>query len=143
MDVSPRWRIWLGLLAVPQLITGTWAVVASRNWYEDFPGGGRHWVAVDGPFNHHLSVDAGSGFLATGVLLVIAAAWLERRVVQAALVTLLAFAVPHFVYHVTHIKDAMSDADNALSLGGQAFGVILALVLLVRSTARPRARQEV
>ena len=37
----------------------------------------------------------GALFLATGVLMLMAAVWLERRLVLAALVTWLLFAVPH------------------------------------------------
>ena len=34
--------------------------VAPKSFYEDFPGAGRVWVAVDGPYNEHLVRDVGS-----------------------------------------------------------------------------------
>ena len=35
-------------------VVGLWAAVAPHSFYDDFPGGGRHWVAVDGPFSFFL-----------------------------------------------------------------------------------------
>jgi len=134
----PQWvRFALIALAVPQLATGLWAVIDPSGWYDGFPGGGRNWVSVDGPFNHHLAGDAGAGFLATGVVLALAALWFERRVVQMALITLLAFAVPHFLYHLNN--NALSGSDSAISYGGLAFAVAVPAVLLFLSTRRATA----
>lgn len=63
---------------------GAWASFLSNRFYDSFPGGGRQWIAGDGPFNEHLVSDTGVGFLAVGVVAALAAAWLERRLVQAA-----------------------------------------------------------
>ena len=75
-------RILLGLvyLTVTFLQIGVWATFATRSFYDDFPGLGRRWVAGDGPYNAHLASDAGLGFLAVGVVLLLAAIWMERRV---------------------------------------------------------------
>ena len=56
-----RW-VRLGMvvtLAVPQLVTGLWAVIATRNWFERFPGVDPRLVAAEPPFNAHLATDAG------------------------------------------------------------------------------------
>ena len=137
----PHWvRLGLIALAVPQLSTGLWAVLDPSGWYEGFPGGGRTWVSADGPFNHHLAGDAGAGFLATGVILVLAAVWFERRVVQTALLAMLAFAIPHFASHLNN--NALSGSDSAMSYGGLAVTVLGPIVLLL-VTARPTRRTEV
>ena len=55
-----RWiRIALGYLAFVSLEVGIWAQFAPRSFYDDFPGLGRAWVRVDGPFNEHLVRDVG------------------------------------------------------------------------------------
>lgn len=125
-----RWvRIGLALIAVPQLITGLWAILAPRNWYDEFPGVGPSLVAAEPPFNTHLATDAGAGFLATGVALLAAALIARRSGVYIALLTYLVFAVVHFIYHLAHHAPGLSDAahlGNALLLGS---GIVVAAVL--------------
>ena len=88
-------RIGMLVLAVPQLAIGIWAMLAPHSWYESFPGVHPHLIAADPPYNAHLATDAGIGFFCTGVGLLVAAAWGRRSGVYVALVTFLAFAVPH------------------------------------------------
>lgn len=134
----PQWiRYGLIALSVPQLTTGLWAILDPSGWYDGFPGGSRAWVAADGPYNHHLAGDAGAGFLATGVALVLGAVWFERRVVQVSLLTLLGFAAPHFAYHLNN--NVLSGVDSAMSYGGLAVTVVGPIVLLLASRgSRPR-----
>ncbi|MFT3899335.1 MAG: hypothetical protein QM728_03700 [Gordonia sp. (in: high G+C Gram-positive bacteria)] len=122
----PRWtRVVLVLLGLPQVVVGTWAVVATRHWFDTFPGFGPLLVAAEPPFNHHLASDAGAGFLATGVVALVAAAWGRREVVVTAALGLFAFALPHFLYHAAHPAPALSTAVNA----GNA--VVLGIAALV------------
>jgi hypothetical protein len=123
-------RLGLVALAVPQLFTGLWAIFDSAGWYDDFPGTGASWVAADGPYNGHLATDAGAGFLATAVILLLAAAWGRRREVTLALVGYLAFAVPHLSYHLRNSAPGLTDSENAQSVSGLVVGAILPLVLL-------------
>lgn len=137
-------RAGLAYLTASFLVIGLWATVASRSFYDAFPGGGRHWVAGDGPYNAHLVGDAGVGFLAVGAVLLLATAWLDRRVVQAALLAALVHDVPHLLYHLRHPNDALGSADTLLSDGGLALGVALALIMLAAVSRAPApARQEV
>lgn len=123
-------RAVVAALAVPQLVTGLWAVLDTRGFYDNFPGFGAMLVAAEPPYNAHLITDAGSGFLAVGVVLVLAALWGERRVVQLALVGLLAFAVPHMTYHLANPSPLLTDTQNALSSGGLVVSAVVPLVLL-------------
>jgi hypothetical protein len=140
MTARASWwlRIGLSFMALIELVTGVWAVVDPSGWYADFPGFGRHWVSANGPFNHHLTVDAGAGFLAVGVLLLVAAVRLDRRAVQLSLVALLVHEVPHLLYHLAHTPAALSGGDVVLGAGGLAFEVALGAVLLALVT-RTRA----
>ena len=102
-----------------------------RSFYEDFPLPGQDWVSTLGPYNEHLVSDYGAMNLAMGVLLVAAAAFLERRLVQVSLVAWLAYAVPHFVFHLGQVRH-FSLFDNLAQLGALGFVVLLPLVLFLR-----------
>jgi hypothetical protein len=131
-------RVGLAYLALTELTVGIWAVADPSGFYRKFPGFGHHWVSVTGPYNQHLTSDAGAGFLAVGVLLVIAAAMIERTVViQVALVVFLVHDVPHFLFHVVH-HEHLSGFDKVGVVGGLGFGVLLGALLLVVMSRRTR-----
>lgn len=123
-------RLTVTALAIPQLVTGLWAVIAPQHWYESFPGFGPMLVAADPPFNAHLSTDAGAGFVATGVVLVLAAAWGERRVVRLSLFGVLTFAVAHLYYHAFNPAPGLTGAENLASLVGLILAAAIPLALL-------------
>ena len=58
----------LWILAIQAGIVAVWAIFAPEAWYRSFPGFGLNWVAMDGPYNHHLASDVGAFFLAMGVV---------------------------------------------------------------------------
>jgi hypothetical protein len=121
-------RVGLVALAIPDLVVGGWLVIAPRSFYDSFPGLGHRWVGALGPYSQHAFSDFGGALLALGVLGCLAAAWMERRLVQAALITVLCESVAHFVYHLTRLGSlpAADDVANQLSL---AYGIVLPLVL--------------
>jgi hypothetical protein len=116
-------RLVLVILAVPQLAIGVWALAAPRGWFESFPGVGRNWLPLFGPYNEHLAIDVGAAFLAIGVLLMLAAIWMEPRLVQAAAIAYLVYQTPHTVYHLAS-DDPMSTGDEVLN------GVLLSVATL-------------
>ena len=110
-------RSVLVALAVPNLVTGGWAVAAPQHWYDNFPGWAPRLVSAIPPYNEHLASDAGAGLLATGVLAALAAIWYERTIVLTAMAGFLAFALPHALFHLTHPADALSTAEDAVNTG--------------------------
>jgi hypothetical protein len=84
-----------------------------------------------GPYNEHLVSDYGAMNLAMGVLLVAAAVFLERRLLLVSLVAWLAYAMPHFVFHLGQVHH-FSPFDNLMQLGALGFVVLLPLVLFLR-----------
>ena len=120
----------LAALAVVGLATGLWAALAPRSFYDDFPGGGRSWVAADGPYNEHLVRDVGGFNLALTVVTVVALVTLGRAVVVAAALGWLVFQVPHLVYHARHV-DVYEGSDKVATIASLALAVVLPLVVLV------------
>ena len=129
MSIERVQRVGLLALGAPQAAIGVWALVAPRDWYDTFPGGGREWLPAFGPYNEHFAADAGSGLLAAGLLVIVAALVLERRVVQVALVGWLAFAVPHTGYHLTAF-DTLDGVDNALNFIVLSLTIVVPVILL-------------
>lgn len=129
-------RVGLLILAASNVVTGLWALVAPRSFYDDFPGAGRGWVSALGPYDEHLVRDVGSSFTALVVLVVLAAVFLELRLVQVALVAWLVYSVPHIAYHLT-TTEAYSTSDNVASLAGLALQVVLPAALLALSFRAP------
>ena len=121
-------RAGVAALAVVELAIGAWELLAPRSFYSSFPAG-RDWVQALGPYDSHLMTDVGELTLALGVLLALAAVWFERRLVQAALIAYLVYAVPHLVFHAIH-RDHLSAADNAGNLATLGLAVLVPAVLL-------------
>lgn len=113
-------------LAAPQLLIGLWAVTAPDSWFRNFPGFDPRLVAAEPPYNEHLARDTGTGFVAIGVVLLVAAIWGNRASMSTALLAYTVFTVPHVLYHATNPADALTgfeDFANVLSLGS---GLLLA-----------------
>src|SRR5262245_7681308 len=123
-------RIGLAVLAVQGAVLGVWAGFAPRSFYDDFPGLGRHWVSVDGPYNQHLVRDVGWLNLALTVVTVWAAVSLARSLVLAVLVAWLVADVPHLVYHAANLG-GLSTGDSTAEIVSLAFGPAIAVALLV------------
>ena len=131
-------RLPLLVLAASTLGGSLWALPFLRSFYDDFPAPGWAWVSTLGPYNDHLVRDYGAMNLALGVLLVSAAISLERRLTQVALLTYLAFATPHFLFHATQVHH-FSLFHNALQRSTLGFLVLLSMVLLAFTRKNPES----
>ena len=135
-------RAVLGILGGVQVLNGLYALFAPSSFFGDFPLG-RGWVEALPAYNEHLVRDVGSLFLATGIVLLAAVVWTERRLVLIALVSYLAFAVPHAIYHAFNLEpygagDAIA---NAVTLAFTVVAPIALLVMMLRGSASaPPAR---
>ena len=119
----------LVLLALPQLVTGVWAVFAPESWFDSFPGFDPRLVAADPPYNAHLATDAGAGFLATGLALAVAAIWGRRSGVIIALVAYVGFSVPHVLFHAFNPAPGLTDREDVLNVVVLVSGLVFAAVL--------------
>jgi hypothetical protein len=126
-----RWaRIALGYLSLVSLEIGLWAQLAPRSFYDHFPGLGRAWVRVDGPYNEHLVRDVGGLNLGLAAVLIIALVTLSRPTVLAACMASLLYGIPHLIYHIVNTDD-LETGDIAVSLGGLALFAVLPIALIV------------
>jgi hypothetical protein len=130
LPVMPyRWGLLV--VAFAQLGATLQALVAPRSFYEDFPFG-RGWVEAYPAYNDHLIYDYGAYTLGAVVALVIAAIWLDRRVVQLATVSWLVSATIHLINHVVTV-DRYGTGDAVVNLTGLFLFVAIPGGLLIRS----------
>lgn len=126
-------------LGIPQALIGLWALFAPRSFYDDFPAGTDGWVHQLGPFDEHLVTDVGALFVALGVLMIVAGVSLRRRLVTAATVAWLIYAVPHFTWHLFNLEP-LSTGDaiaNSITTGSSVVGGLLILGLLRAPKPKP------
>lgn len=135
-----RWaRILLGVLAVSAVPLGLWALAAPQSFFDSFPGSGRTWVAVDGPYNEHLVRDFGGLNLALAAATLAVAVWaVHRTLVAAVALAWLLFTVPHLAYHVANV-DVLDTADQVAQTVSLAFVVVLSLAVAVLALWPSRA----
>ena len=126
--------VWFAAFGVG---AGSWQLIATRSFYEDFPGFGRHWVSVDGPYNEHLLRDVGQGNLALGVVALVAlgsgSVWAARATGLAALVANL----PHQLYHQEHLHVLETTGDQVLQTVTLTLVSITAVALTVLAFRLP------
>jgi len=128
------WFTFFGLSA------GMWQMFWPESFFRDFPGWGRHWVSVDGPYNEHLLRDVGQGNLAFGVVALVAlltgSVWLARATGLAAVVANL----PHQLYHQVHVSVLPTVTDQILqsiSLAAVSLAAVALVVLAFRLPVAP------
>lgn len=138
--VSARWvRPALLVVAVPQVATGVFALLAPAAWYADFPAPGRRWVSALGPYNEHLATDVGAALLALGVLVAFAAVLLDRLLLQGALMAWLIFSVAHLSFHIGS-TGPFGTADNVGVIVSLVLPVAVAAAVLAHTVRRPGPR---
>lgn len=123
-------QLAVAVIAAGSAVIGGWAQLFPRSFYDDFPGLGRAWVAMDGPFNEHLVRDVGGLNLALAFValmaLVSGSVLLARTAGGAALL----YGVPHLVYHASHLGP-YSTGDAVALVGSLGFVAIAAVVAVV------------
>ncbi|HEY3506935.1 MAG TPA: hypothetical protein VGN37_29610 [Actinocatenispora sp.] len=122
-------RLGVAALAATQFAVGGWIVVAPRSFFA------WRWVSLGESYNEHLLLDVGVFNLALAVLLALAAAYGERRLVRVALLAFLTYAVGHLAVHATH-RDAFDAAEATELLLTLGVDAVVPAVLLA-ATRRP------
>jgi hypothetical protein len=126
-------RVLIVIIAGGNALVGPWAAFAPQSFYDNFPGGGRHWVAVDGPFNEHLVRDVGSLNMALVAVAIAVLLRPSRYLAQVLAVAELVYSLPHFVYHATHL-DPFGSSDKVALMVSLAVTIVAPVALLVFSS---------
>ena len=144
MPPIERYRTPVRALLIYEAVTigvvAAWILIAPRGFYDDFPVGSSAWVSALPPFNEHLIRDFGSAGLGLATFAGLAAYWMDRRLVQAAAIAVLAGSLPHTIYHFT-TTGSYATGDNVASLGGLVVQTVIPLMVLymIRGSAETRA----
>jgi hypothetical protein len=131
-------RVLLTAIAAGFALVGGWAQLFPRSFYDDFPGAGHHWVAVDGPFNEHLVRDVGGLNLGLALLTAIAAITLARALVLGASGATLLYGVPHIGYHAAHL-DKYGTTDQVGNIAALSLDLLLPVAVIALALPRLRA----
>ncbi|MBD2754352.1 hypothetical protein [Spirosoma validum] len=127
---QPRWiQAILLYLLIANSVPGIWALFMPRDFYDSFPGFGRTWVAVDGPYNEHLIRDVGAFFVALATLCLLTLVAPRLITVRATAICLLVFNAPHLLYHLNHLHmlPMIDQVGNVVTL---SMSVLLSTLLL-------------
>jgi nucleoside-diphosphate-sugar epimerase len=128
-------------LAATAAVEGVWAAIFPASFYRSFPGTG-HWVEAFPPYNEHLVRDVGQLTLAMLVVTVGALVIRRRSVVRLVGLAWMVESLPHFLFHLLN-RQGLGAAQQAASLTGLAFSVVLAAVCIVAPPADPPRRRVV
>ncbi len=133
-------RLALVVIAGGTAVVGVWAQLFPRSFYDDFPGAGRVWVAVDGPFSEHLVRDVGGLNLALALVAIVALVTGSVLLARVAGGAALVYGVPHLVYHASHL-DAFDTGDKVALIGSLGFAALAAVVAVAApvATSSPRS----
>ena len=134
VSMSIATRSALCFILLTGLVVGAWAFFFPLAFYTSFPGFGRTWVSMDGPFNQHLVRDAGAAYLMTGALAGLGLLRPSTASPFAVGFATLFFNLPHFAYHLTHLA-MYGPLDRTLNVA-----VLLLAVLCSAWLVAPQAR---
>ena len=127
-------RLALVYLCLTGLVVGVWALFLPHGFYAAFPGLGRAWVSIDGPYNEHLIRDVGAAYLSFAALAGLSLARPDRAPPSVVGFATLFFNVPHLAYHATHLSMYVP-VDRALNVATLGTAVLCSAWLVFSQAA--------
>ncbi|MBB6567772.1 hypothetical protein HPO96_05175 [Kribbella sandramycini] len=130
-------RVLIALLAVQTAMVGVWASFLPVSFYEDgpLPFLNTGWTALLPPYNEHLMRDYGLMNLGFAVVLFYTLATMSSSMVRMSMAAYLVFAVPHTIFHLTHLEHLSTGGSIGLAIT-LGLTVLLPLIVLVLSSRR-------
>lgn len=99
-----KWiKLLLGTNFVILLPLAIWPIASPRGFYDNFPGGGFHWIDINGPYNEHFLIDFGALNAALVVVIAFAFWKFTTPLIQAAGAAIAVYALPHAIYHLNNL----------------------------------------
>lgn len=95
-------RVLLAVNLVALVPLAAWPLVSPESFYDNYPGGGFHWIDVNGPYNEHFLIDFGALNAALVVLIVFALWKPSATLLRATGLAIAVYALPHAIYHLAH-----------------------------------------
>jgi hypothetical protein len=123
-------RAGLWFLVFVEIAVGLVATLAPRAFYDYIP-----WVDLMPPYSEHLMRDYGAMNLSLALVFVVAVTTMERRMVRVALAAYLLFAIPHWIFHVTHLENFTTAAAVGQTTTLTLALLPIALLILTRQRA--------
>ncbi len=140
--MTSRWiRLLLALQAVGLVGVAIWPLLDPQGFYDKFPGGGHHWINVNGPYNEHFIRDFGALNAALLVVVIFAIWKLTPALVQAASLALIVYGVPHVLYHLGHLDVYGKTSEQFLAVAPLGLQIAAAVVTLIVSSPRGRLKR--
>ena len=133
-----RWlQVLLGINLVALLPLAVWPLASPRGFYDEFPGGGFHWIDINGPYNEHFIRDFGSLNAAMLVLVGFALWKLTPGLVLTAGVALAVQALPHAIYHLSH-TDVYESSEKVIATAPLVIQFVMGLAIAWLAAAGAR-----
>lgn len=126
-----RAGVWFLTFVV--VVVGLGATLVPRAFYDYVP-----WVNLVPPFSEHLMRDYGAMNLSLALVFVVAAITMDLRMVRIALGAYLLFAIPHLIFHLTHLEHFTMAAAV-----GQTIALTIAVLLPVALLILTRQRRDI
>jgi hypothetical protein len=129
-------RLVLLLLFLDEVTVGAWNQFLPASFYDNFPT-----VDLTPPFSEHYARDFGGASLGIAVVLLIALVKPRTHYVIPAGLAFSVFAVPHFVFHLTHMDMADPGQQVFLTVANSLVVVLGPLAITLAVVRDTRASQ--
>ena len=131
-----RWiQVLLGINLVALLPLALWPLASPQGFYDTFPGGGFHWIDINGPYNEHFLRDFGA-LNAALVVVIIFALWKPSvALLQAAGLALAVYALPHAIYHLSHL-DVYKSSEKVIAVAPLVLQIFMGAAIAFLATPR-------
>lgn len=131
-------RTLLAINLVTLLPLAIWPLVSPQGFYDNFPGGGFHWIDINGPYNEHFLRDFGALNAALAVVIVFALWKPTVSLVQAAGLAIAVYAAPHAIYHLSHL-DVYKSSEKLIAVTPLVLQFFMGLAIAWLAGARDTA----
>jgi len=135
-----RWiQVLLGINFVVLLPLAVWPLASPQGFYDNFPGGGFHWIDINGPYNEHFIRDFGALNAALAVVVGFALWKLTTGLVQAAGVALAVYALPHAIYHLAHL-DVYESSEKLVAVAPLVLQIFMGVAIAMLPSPNSRGQ---